>query len=258
MTPASKGNAKESLDRSQREMAALRQRIDGSTRLTTIVGCVVLLALAGWFYYGSRLWAEITEPEKLVNFAQVTLDDNLPTTRKALEEQIIKNAPVWAETLSKELIAAIPDARKELQTHVIKQWDESLKEAQLITEKKFRAFLREKRPVIDKLYKELADDPKKAEASLKGLQLAIEDDFQGDLKSEVSQLLKMVKEASFSLRAMATFEDKDLSEDERRERHVWMLGRALYKQHLEEPIPPAVAPKTDGKQPGAGKAKATN
>ena len=82
-------------------------------------------------------------------------------------------------------------------------------------------------------FKELADNPKNVQVSL-AIDLQLDDDFQKGLKSEAADLLKMLKEMRVSLNGMVTV--TGLSMDERHERRVWMLARALYKQELENPV----------------------
>jgi len=223
--------AKERLDHAQRELARLRARINRSAGLTAVVGVLALLLLGGYFYYGARLWAEVTEPETLVNYAHTTLDDYLHDARGMIEREVTKSAPGWAADLSKQLLAGVPDARKKLEVLVVDELDNSIQEADLITETELRKFLRAHRKDMDKRFKELAKHPKLADQSVAELFTALEDDLQVDLKADAAKLLKMVKAANRNWRELQ--HGRDLTEDQRLERRAWMVGRLLYLQTFE-------------------------
>jgi len=223
--------ARERLDQAQRELARLRARINRSAVLTGIVGVLALLLLAGYFYYGARLWAEVTEPETLVNYAHTTFDDYLHDARGMIEREVTKSAPGWAADLSKQLLAGVPDARKKLEVVVVDELDKSIQEADLITETELRKFLRAHRKEMDEHFKELAKHPKLAEQSVAELFTALEDDLQVDLKADAAKLLKMVKAANRNWRELQ--HGRKLSEDQKLERRAWMVGRLLYLQTFE-------------------------
>jgi hypothetical protein len=227
-------SAKERLEHAQRELAQVRARINRSSILTAIVGAVALALLAGYFYYGSLLWAEVSNPDKLVNLAQTMFDDSIPDASKILEKEVVKSSPKWAEGLSKQLLASVPDGRKQLEKLVIDQLDQSIQEADLVTEKEFTSFLRKNRTVMDERFKELGKNPKLAEQSVAELVSLLEEDAQLDLKTDATHLLKTLKFLVKNGREIST--GRDLDEGQRLERRAWMLGRALFLEETDKPL----------------------
>jgi hypothetical protein len=218
--------AKERLEHAQRELAQLRSRINRSTGLTVMVGIVLLLLLGGYFYYGSKLWAEVSEPENLVNLAQQKFDDNIPQARKALEKAVVKESPSWAAALSKQLLDSVPDARKELQKFVVDQIEAQIQETELVTEAEFRKFLKKHRSAINAKFDELKNDKsgKLAEASLAEIAMRLEQDMQANFKADAADLLKVLKNLNRNARDMLSTK---LTESQALEKTAWMLGRTL-------------------------------
>src|SRR5262249_9867403 len=149
-------STKERLDQAQKELARMRQRFERGRRVTVVVSTVVILFLGVYFYFGAKVWAEVTDPENLVNWASVQLDDHIPALRTSLEKEIIKAAPGMAASLSKQLLKAIPDARKKLEIFAADQLDESLKEADLMTEANLRRFVKKHKILLTKQFAALA------------------------------------------------------------------------------------------------------
>src|SRR2546428_527732 len=90
------------IDQLHRELVAQRKRTDQSAIITALLGGVILIALAGYFYFGYTQFSEVTRPERIVQAAQTVVNDNLPVARKAIEDEVVRSAPVWAESLSKQ------------------------------------------------------------------------------------------------------------------------------------------------------------
>jgi hypothetical protein len=232
------------LENAQRELATLRARLDRSSRLTLIIGTLILIVLAAYFYYGSKLWAEITEPESLVTLAEDSIDRHLPKARESLQKEIIASAPSWAVGLSKQLVDSIPDARKKLEKLAIKQLDSSLQEASLATESEFRKVIKKNRPVLDEKFKELIKSPKLADQSMAQLVAVLEEDLETDLRDDAAQLFKTLKTFNENWRSLMP--PVDLTEEGRLERRMWTLARRLFLEQTEPGLlekPPAKLPK---------------
>src|SRR5262245_31927425 len=133
-------NAREKLDRLQRELTSLKGRINRSTTLTVVVVAAGLILLGGYLIYGYVEIAAATQPNAVVDAATGLVDESLPEARKALRQEITKSAPAWAAGLSKEARDQMPALRKKLEQLTVDGLDSGLREADLLTEKEIKEF----------------------------------------------------------------------------------------------------------------------
>jgi hypothetical protein len=257
-TPAA---LKERLARTQHELEALRHKTSRATATTLIVGAIALIAIGGYFYYGYTQISKFTEPDKLVSYAQQIVEDQLPSVRESLKEQIIKSAPTWAEGLSKQALESLPSGRSRLESYALEQYDASAQEAITLTDKEFREFLQKNRPTLEQKFKELASGPQLADASLADLQARLEETLQADMKAQSGQVLDTLRSLNAKLKKLRA--GQDLNPAELTERRMLMLVRRM---RMEEKDPTLVGknlpetPKDDIrpvalKTPRAGTAK---
>ena len=240
-------STKDRLDQAQKELARLRQRFERGSRLTVIVGSIFILIVGVYFYFGAKVWAEVTDPDKLVAWASVQMDDHMPALRTSLEKEIIKAAPGMAASLSKQLIKSIPDARKKLVIFAADQLDESLKEADLLTEENLRRFVKKHKVLLTQQFAALAKDEKVADKSFKELVDALEDELNVDFQEDAKKALKTLKAANVNWKDMIA--GSKLSEDQKLERRVWELARRLQLQYqgVEAPFVKDAQPAAKGK-----------
>jgi hypothetical protein len=234
--PAAPLSTKERLDQAQKQLADMRRRFERGSRLTIVLGSVFILALGIYFYLGAKVWAELTQPEKLVNWASVQLDDHMPGLRTSLEKEIIKAAPDMAASLSRQLIKAIPDARKKLAVFAADRFDESLKEADLLTEANMRRVLKTHRAMLTKQFAALEKDEKVADKSMQELVDALENELDVDFQKDAKKALKTLKAANVNSKDILA--GSKLTEDQKLERRVWQLARRLQLQYqgVEPPL----------------------
>jgi hypothetical protein len=223
--------AKERLEHAQRELTQMRARLNRGSTFTVVIGFALLVLLGVYFWIGSKLWAEVTEPKQLVNYVYTQIDDYIPEARKMVEREVKKNAPTWAKELSKEALAYVPEARKHLQEIAITELEKSLEKTELVTEEEFRKFLRKHRSMVEQRLKGLAKDPGAANREITELFNALEDDMQVDLKADAAKLLKLVKSLNRNMRDMQ--HGAELSEGQKLERQTWMIARRIYLQTFE-------------------------
>jgi hypothetical protein len=234
---------KERLDQAQKELSHMRQRFERGGRLTIILGSLIIVVLGVYFYLGAKIWAEVTEPDKLVNWMSVQLDDHMPGLRTSLEKEIIKAAPGMAASLSKQLIKSLPDARKKLEIFAADQFDESIKEADLVTEENLRRFLKKHKVMLTKEFAALAQSEKAADKSVDILANAMEEELDVDFQKDAKKTLKTLKAANVNWKDMTA--GSKLSEDQKLERRVWQLARRLQLQYEgnEPPLAKNAVPK---------------
>jgi hypothetical protein len=209
----------------QAELHQLRVRIQWTTRLTALVALALLALLCGYFYYAAGLWAEVTQPDRLLDLAEAKIQETLPGMRESLEKQITTDAPRWAEGLSKQALAALPDARQRFETFAVDKLKESIDEVRLMGVGEFRKFVTANRPVLEQHIEDLARNPRAAERSLDAFIAAFEKDQQANMKNDMGELVKTLKECNEHWRYLRV--GKDLDEEGRLERRVLMLARRL-------------------------------
>jgi hypothetical protein len=219
---------KERLARLEQDLIRQRKRVDGSTTLTTIVGIIALLAIGGFFYYGYKEVSIFKDPNKIVDYGQALLDDNIPQLRARLEGEITKSAPEWAATLSKEALGSLPVARRRLEKIALDYTDEALKESRRVTAEKFQDYFKSHHKELEKAFEELAKSPNLAENSLLDLQVGLEKDLKVDMKADAEVLLRELTKANRIFKRMK--EGRELNQEDQIGRQAWMLARAI-SQH---------------------------
>ncbi|MGE5192702.1 MAG: hypothetical protein ACM3U2_09380, partial [Deltaproteobacteria bacterium] len=221
------------LEQIQQELSRERRRVARATRLTAVVGLLALILLSVYFYYGYHEFAYATEPEHVVDAAEVVIDSHLPEARRSLESQIIKSAPEWAEGLSKQAQNAIPQARQKLTDHFVEAADQATQESLIMSEDKYRGFLRDNRPMLEKKFKELGKDPNLAEQSLLELQVPLEAKLGTAMKVDAAALSKDIASVTRNLNNLAA--NKNLTPEQQVERRVWMIARRLQMEAEKSP-----------------------
>lgn len=241
---------KDRLERLQRELAAQRASTSRATVFTLIIGVLLLGALCVYFYIGYKEITPLLEPDDLVNHAGAMIQQEFPGVRKQVEEELIKAAPGLAKSLSEGAKDSLPKARVMLEDYIIDQTEETVKEGSTATDEHFRKFLKEKKDLLGAKFKELATSPTLAEKSLEEIEVALVVELEGDIKSQMKEILQNIKGFQERLRKCAS--TKNLSEEEKLERRVWMLARRLQLEEvnpdLQNEVSPAPRPRP-GKKP---------
>src|SRR5262249_15386952 len=220
------------LDQLRDDVARERGRTSRATIFTAVVAVIALLLVCGYFVYGYKLFAEVTEPEKVVDVAEGLLDEKLPEARTALEDQIIKSAPQWAAGLSKQAQDGLPDARKRLTDRFVEEAEKASNEANILTEEHYRKFLRSNKPMLEEALNELAKSPELAEETLRKIELPLENELSGDMKIDAKEVCRDIVSVRTNLQRLS--EGKGLTPEQKVERRVWMLARRLHSEGLGE------------------------
>jgi len=221
----------ERLHQAERELVALRRRINRTTGITILIGIALLVLVGVYFYIGYGWLKEVTVPENLVTLGQRYLDDNLPTAKKWAEERIVKSVPPLLASLSDSTYESLPEYQKKLESTLMERLDVALEESKLVGEEEFRNFLRQNRDMMKKSFKELAANPKKAESNLNELVAAIEQDFDFNLRDQAAEFLDGIK--SFNEYLLAAAYDQDKSEEGKLTRKLGMLARRFWLDATE-------------------------
>ncbi|HEV3117628.1 MAG TPA: hypothetical protein VGY58_11270 [Gemmataceae bacterium] len=239
------------LEQLQQRLRAERRRTSRATTSVIVLGVLLLLLLGGYFAYGYSVIKKQTAQEPLLDFAEATLQDQLPAARQAVADEIKKSAPEWARMLSQQALQNLPTARKKLEEYSLEQCDTMLKEASLLSADQFRAFVRDNRPALEAGFKELSTNPKLADRTLADIEKALEKELQASMTAEAGQLLETLRSTNAKLRRLR--DGPKLAADEHLERRIVMLARRLELQQLSPELAdkrvPAVPPKEPGLEP---------
>jgi hypothetical protein len=219
------------LNRLERQIAALHTQLSRRSRITGCVALVLLIVLAGYFYFGYKNFDEVTRPEMVVQVAETFVDTNLPELRKSLQAEIIRSAPGWAEQLSLELQASMPQARAQLEDYIIDQMDTVLHETNALSQEQFRSFLRENRPALERGFKDLAQSPTMAEETMKQVIDGLDKQLSPQMQLESSDLFETVSMMKKKLDRLKSAQN--LTNEQQLERRVLMVTRRLQLETVE-------------------------
>lgn len=223
----------------QSKVISLQNRLNFEVTLTSLLGIVTVVAICGYFYYGYTKINELLEPKLLVDFAASKTQEQLPALREQLEQEVTKNAPVWAEELSRQAVASVPQVREQLEDHIISQVDAMFAQTVNLTEPEMKKFMEEHRVDIARAISELKqDDQILSEASLAGIEKAISDTLQADMKEQAQETLRTLQE--MVAKGNQLREGKNLSEFDTRLREVIMILRRFHLREKENGSPIAL------------------
>jgi hypothetical protein len=211
-------------------VAALRRRLVREVTITTVIGVVGLVAVCAYSIYGYTEINELLKPQMLVTYAASMAEEKLPELRTTLEDEVKKNAPVWAEEMSRQAIASIPDVRAQLEDHVLAQVDEMFEQTVNLTKPEMQKFMTEHKSVIAQAISDLKkDDHVLSNESIKGIEDAINETLQTDMKAHAQEALRTLQE--MVVKGGQLKEGKDLNEFDTRLREIIMILRRF---HLRE------------------------
>ena len=247
---ASVSGLTERMNKLTQQISQQEAKINRGTRTMGAVGLIALLVLGGYFYVGYKEIAGMLEPKQLVLSATGVLDQNLPSAREALVEKINLSAPDWAANVSQEAQAAIPKLRNQIEDYVLTETDKLAGQVTNLTEDKFRKAMHDNHEVIEKGFKELADNDKLSEESLKVLVQALDQELKTDMLAQSKDILETVRFLSARVQRLSV--GNGLDEEERCERRIAMLSRRL--QLMEADPKPIKMPELKKKSEAAAKA----
>jgi hypothetical protein len=233
------------LEKTRAQVAKHASGIRRAAWLTLLIGFLLLGLLSAYFYYGYTQFADITEPERIAGFVQTQVDDNLPTMRKSVEDEIAKSAPVMAEKVSTQIRENIPTARRKLEEYIIDQMKNTLAQGSAQTSDKIASFLRTNKDALRADAKELAKSPALAESSIAALEKAVENEIGGDLKGQSKELLAALNSTNDVVQKLA--KGNNLNKTEMIERRVLQIARRLQLEQVNPSeatrlSPPAAQP----------------
>lgn len=224
-TGGSAQSIKERLARLEQDLIRQRQRVDATTWLTAIVGILVLVAVGGYMWYGYKEVSIFKDPNKIVDMAAQTVDENLPQLRRSLESEIVTSAPEWANALSKQALGYLPHGRQQFEKLVMENLDGALAQTREKTNEQFRAYITNNKDHLKKQFDELAKSPDLADTTFADMQADLEKDLGVNFQADAAALLKELTAANQSFKKLR--EGKNLNEQEQVERSCWMLARAI-------------------------------
>ena len=212
-------------ERLRQQLARERRRMVQASVLTVIIGVAIMILLGIFFYKGYHAISTNTEPSKIVDWLQTTVDDNIPDVQRSIAQQIERNAPIWAEDMSKQLVSSAPQARRKIEDGFLQHVDNTLKETAVLSDQEFGKVLSSHRELFDQLINDAKKGVKPAERSLEQLDIALESDLQVDMKSEAKNLLNNIESVRANLNHLAAA--KHLGPDQEAEKQFYMIARRL-------------------------------
>jgi hypothetical protein len=213
------------LQQTERELASLKAKLRSSSRMTCIVGLIILGLLSAYFYYGYSEINALLQPKEVVAATSSYIDDQLPAIREQLETQIKDNSEQWAQMVSDYAYEAIPELRLALEDFALKQLDEVFDQVASLTEEEFKKFLVDNRDLVETAFKELADNPKVSDELLAKLEAALEEELGVQMKDQAKDLLDTLEKLADEVEVLK--EGKNLEELGAAKRRVLMLARRL-------------------------------
>jgi hypothetical protein len=209
------------LERLERRIASQRTQVARRSGVTAFVAVILLVVLAGYFYFGYKSINEVTQPKMVVQVAESFIDTNLPELRKSLQAEIVRSAPGWAEQLSGEVQSGMPQAREHLENYIVDQMDAVLHETNAMTQEQFRTFLKENRPLLEQGFRDLATSPNVAEETMHNVIDALDKQFAKQMQVESSDLFDTVSQMKKKLDRLAG--GQNLNKEQQLERRMLML-----------------------------------
>lgn len=213
------------LERLERRLASQRAQVARRSGVTAFIAIILLVVLAGYFYFGYKSFDEVTQPKMVVQVAESFIDSNLPELRKSLQAEIVRSAPGWAEQLSGEVQSGMPQAREHLENYIVDQMDAVLNETDAMSKEQFRTFLKENRPLLEQGFRDLATSPTVAEETMTNIINALDKQFAKQMQVESSDLFDTVSQMKKKLDRLAAAQD--LNREQQLERRMIMLTRRL-------------------------------
>jgi hypothetical protein len=219
------------LERLERRIASQRTHLARRSRFTVLIALILLIVLAGYFYFGYKSFDEVTRPKTLVQVAESIIDRNLPEVRKSLQDEIVRSAPGWAEQLSGEIQSGMPRAREQLENYILDQMDKVLHETNAMSQEQFRTFLKENRPLLEQGFRDLATSPTVAEETMQNVIDALDKQFAKQMQVESSDLFDTVSQMKRKLDRLASAQN--LNSEQQLERRMLMLTRRMKSETFE-------------------------
>jgi hypothetical protein len=218
------------LETTRKELASHASRIRRGALLTLLLGLVILGALSAYFYFGYTQLSELTEPERIAVTVQTLVDDNLPSMRKTIEDEVAKQAPTLAEKLSIQVRDSIPTGREKLEEYVIGQMKSTLDQGAMLTSEQIAGFLHNNRDKLRRDARELAKNPELAQSAVGDLEQALEAHLGTNLKAQATELMTALNSANSKLTKLS--QAANLSETEQIERRLLQIARRLQTEQV--------------------------
>jgi hypothetical protein len=215
-----------------RELKSLRWRFRIGSWITLIVGGLLLLLVAGYFWYGYSQIKELKDPEYIVSLVGQSVDEQLPIVRRRLEEEVKKNATTWAEQASQHVLEAIPQGREQLEQLALRESDKIIDQINVVGEKEFRRILDENRRTMQDAIQQLKNEEDVSEEIVLALQQAVEKELQIDAVNHADVVLTIVTDLNKNMGELLA--GKDLTPEQKAERRVLMLAKRFQAEHFGE------------------------
>ncbi len=219
------------LDNLHRSIENERKRASRSS-VFALIASVLLLGLLGvYFYIGYRAFEEVKQPDNIVNFVEDQISQKLPEARREAASQVKQNAPKLAEQLSTEAQHQTPVATRKITDTVIDQAQGAIDQAMGTVEDHFRKYLNDNKEMLHRKFDELRKNPTLAKKSLEELEVPLDAEFSLDMKNNARDMAWLFGSMTANLKHLKN--EKGLTADEKQERRVWMLLRAMQLQAMD-------------------------
>jgi hypothetical protein len=248
------------IDRVSRSISDQQSRLARGSQRTALIGGIICLIIAGWFYYGYYMLGELLQPKRVVALAERQIIDRLPEQRQELERIVAQNAPEWARMASEEVQKNMPTVREHMEKFVVEKADQELDKLTIITAGEFRKFVNENRQVLAEGFTYMKDKRTTPEF-VQQLADAVENSFASDMREQADELFHTLILLNAKLTTLK--DGKGLDTEQNMERSALMIAKRLQvdsargeeevMESLRPDNPPAVTPESKGKSGAAEK-----
>jgi hypothetical protein len=221
----------------EKKLTSLRNRLHREVIFTAVLGIIGVVAVCAYSIYGYLEINVLLQPKMLVDYAGTIVQDKLPDLRTQLEDEVEKNAPVWAEELSRQAVASVPEVRKQLEDHIVAQVDSMFAQTASLTQPEMQKFLTDNKADLSRAIAELQkDDHVLSEDSIAGIEKAVNETLQADIKQQAQETLRTLQE--MTAKGTQLRDGKDLNEFDGRLREIIMILRRFHlrEQAMGSPI----------------------
>lgn len=223
-------NLEQRMDKLQQELTAETNSETRTAGLMAVIGTILFVVLAGYFYYGYQVANESTQPKFIVDAAEEMIERKIPEVQTAISEEVKRSAPAWAEQISRQLRTQLPVVRTQAELYVSGQVEGALRQSTLMAETEFRKALRKNHDKLAQSFANLKNDSKSGEALVADLESYLTDSLSTDLRTHAQDVMMTLGEVNTKLRRLR--DNTRLSPMEQIQRRIIMIARRMQADYL--------------------------
>jgi len=235
----SEGSLEKRLADVQDQLARQKRRLNRGAVLTMVFGVLMLILMAGYFYYGYTTLDDFTQPEKIVQLGTSTLLGNLQESREFLDKSFDELLPELVpdvlgyarralDTGSDQLTAYIPELRSGAENMVLEQMDKLMGGfSALVTEEQFTELCRANGPAMRQIFHEMEGEEASGRV-VSDLEKVVDSQMQRSWREQMQVMYGTTTYMKEKLEKLSR--GKDLNAEQTLERNILKIARALRLQ----------------------------